>query len=92
MLDTNGVGIGVYDNLVQEQADDSRNTIYPAWSCVNDAKMAALQGRKCAEVVYSIKASAQFNSDCAVMLRDGIRRGRVRLLTNEIEGKVSDCH
>mgnify|MGYP000022380571 FL=1 len=88
VLDTNGVGIGVYDNLVQEQADDSRNTIYPAWSCVNDAKMAArCKDANAPKVVYSIKASAQFNSDCAVMLRDGIRRGRVRLLTNEIEGK-----
>lgn len=88
VLDTNGVGIGVYDNLVQEQADDERNVIYPAWSCINDPKMA----ERCREpdapkVIYSIKASAQFNSDCAVMLRDGIRRGKVRLPVNEIDGR-----
>ena len=26
------------------------------------------------KVIYPIKVSAQFNSDCAVMLRDGMRR------------------
>ena len=40
IVDTNGVGIGVYDNLVIEQVDDDRNTVYPAWTCINDKGMA----------------------------------------------------
>lgn len=88
ILDTNGVGIAVYDNLVQEQFDDERGIVYPAWTCINDDKMAERCTDKTAKkVIYSIKANAQFNSDCAVMLRDAIRRGKMRLLTNEIDGK-----
>ena len=88
ILDTNGVGIAVYDNLVQEQLDTERSVTYPAWTCINDDKMAERCNDKDApKVIYSIKANAQFNSDCAVILRDGIKRGKVRLLTNEMDGK-----
>jgi hypothetical protein len=88
VIDTLGVGNGVFDNLVQEQIDSTRNATYPAWGCINDDK---LHDEKCKDVnaeriVYSIKATAQFNSDCAVFLRDGLRRNKVRLLQNEIDG------
>lgn len=33
-----------------------------------------------------MKATAGINSDCAVSLRDNIKRGKFRILTNEIEG------
>ena len=37
------------------------------------------------KVIYSIKASAQFNSDAAVSLRDSVRQGKLRLLIHENE-------
>ena len=37
------------------------------------------------KVIYSIKATAKFNSDAAVYLRDCIKRGKLRLLINEID-------
>lgn len=86
IVDTNGVGVGVFDNLVIDQVDDERNIVYPAWSCINDEKMAERCKEPEAEkLIYSIKATAQFNSDAAVYLRDCIQRGKVRLLINEIE-------
>jgi len=76
----------VFDNLVIDQVDDERNIVYPAWSCINDEKMAERCKEPEAEkLIYSIKATAQFNSDAAVYLRDCIQRGKVRLLINEIE-------
>jgi hypothetical protein len=39
------------------------------------------------KVIYSIKGNAQFNSECAITLRDGLKRGKVKLLTSELEGK-----
>lgn len=86
IVDTNGVGVGVFDNLVIDQVDDERNIVYPAWSCINDEKMAErCKEPEAEELIYSIKATAQFNSDAAVYLRDCIQRGKVRLLINEIE-------
>ena len=86
IVDTNGVGVGVFDNLVMDQIDDERNIVYPAWSCINDEKMAdRCKEPEAEKLIYSIKATAQFNSDAAVYLRDCIKRGKVRLLVNEVE-------
>lgn len=86
IVDTNGVGIGVYDNLVIDQIDDDRNTVYPAWSCINDEKMAERCKEPEAEkIIYSVKATAKFNSEAAVYLRDCIKRGKLRLLINEVD-------
>ena len=38
-------------------------------------------------MIWSIKASAQTNNDCAVLLREGFRSGRIRLLMNEYEAE-----
>ena len=76
----------VFDNLVMDQIDDERNIVYPAWSCINDEKMAdRCKEPEAEKLIYSIKATAQFNSDAAVYLRDCIKRGKVRLLANEVE-------
>lgn len=86
VVDTNGVGIGVYDNLVIEQVDDERNIVYPAWSCINDEKMAErCKDPEAEKVIYSVKATAKFNSEAAVYLRDCIKRGKLRLLINEVD-------
>lgn len=88
VLDTQNAGIGIYDQLVQPLYDKERSKEYDPWTCINDDKMA----ERCTypnaqKVIYSVKGSSQFNSEAALMLRDGLRRGRVKLLVNEIEGR-----
>lgn len=87
VIDTNGVGISIYDQLVQDQVDPVRNVTYEAWSCKNDEAM-ALRSRNpdAPKVIYSIKATAQLNSDNAVLLRDTMRRSKIRFLVNESVG------
>ena len=87
VLDTNGIGLGVFDALARDISDPDTGQVYPAISCCNDKIMAercAVPGA--AKVIWSIKASAQFNSDCAFLLREGFRSGRIRLLVNEYDG------
>lgn len=84
VIDTNGVGIAVYDALVREQVDEERSRVYQSWNCVNDSKME----ERCSDpnapkVIYSIKATTQFNSDSAVLLRDCLKRNRIQLLVGE---------
>lgn len=86
VLDTNGIGLGVYDCLARDIVDTETGEIYPAISCCNNSEMA----ERCTvigaeKVVWSIKASAQFNSDCAYLLREAFRSGRIRLLCTEYE-------
>lgn len=86
VLDTNGIGLGVYDCLARDLVDADTGEIYPALSCCNNTEMASRCTVVGAEkVIWSIKASAQFNSDCAFLLREAFRSGRIRLLCTEYD-------
>lgn len=89
VLDTNGLGLGVYDALASDITDPETGEIYPALSCINDKTMAdrctAIGAEK---VIWSIKASAQFNSDCAFLLREGFRSSKIRLLATEYDAET----
>ena len=86
VLDTNGLGLGVYDCLSRDISDPETGEVYPALSCCNNAEMASRCTVIGAEkVIWSIKATAQFNSDCAFLLREAFRSGRIRLLATEYD-------
>ena len=90
VLDTSGLGLGVYDCLSRDIVDPETGEMYPAISCCNNAEMAA----RCAvigaeKVIWAIKASAQVNSDCAFLLREAFRSGRIRLLATEYDAEES---
>jgi len=88
ILDTNGIGLGVFDCLARDITDPDTGEVYPALSCYNNTEMAMRCTSTFAEkVIWSIKASAQFNSDCAFLLREGFKSGRIRLLANEYDAE-----
>lgn len=88
VLDTNGLGLGVYDCLARDIVDPETGEIYPAISCCNNPEMASRCTVIGAEkVIWAIKASAQFNSDCAFLLREAFRSGRIRLLSTEYDAE-----
>ena len=88
IVDTNGVGLSVFDELSQDLFDTDRNIAYEAWSCMNDEQMAARSRNPDApKVIYSIKATAQMNSDNAVLLRDCMRRGKIHFLVDTNDAK-----
>lgn len=82
------IGLGCFDCLARDISDPETGEVYPALSCINDKTMAdrcAVPGAE--KVIWSIKASAQFNSDAAFLLREAFRSGRVRLLTTEYDAE-----
>lgn len=88
VLDTNGIGLGVYDCLARDIVDTETGEVYPALSCCNNTEMAS----RCTvigadKVIWSIKANAQFNSDCAYLLREAFKSGRIRLLCTEYDAE-----
>ena len=88
VLDTSGIGLGVYDCLARDMTDPDTGEIYPALSCCNNSEMALrCTSPNADKVIWAIKASAQFNSDCAFLLREGFRSGRIRLLVNEYDAE-----
>lgn len=85
-IDTNGVGLGVYDFVIKDQYDPDYGVTYNALSCCNDDTMAErCKVRGANKTVWSIKGSADFNSKAAASLRVALQNGKINLLVNEFE-------
>lgn len=79
------VGLGVYDYITKSHYDPETGEEYPAMTCINDEDMAArCKDPNAKKVVWSVKASQKFNTQICILLRDGIRNGRVNFLKNEL--------
>ena len=63
-------------------------TVYPPLSCCNDQVYADRCIDKSApKVIWAIQATAQFNNDMYLNLRDGFQQGYINLLVNEFEAE-----
>lgn len=81
-------GLGVYDLLVQDIVDPETGELYPALSCCNDKAMAErCKIDNAPKVIWSIKASASFNNEICILLRNGFRNGKINLLVSEFEAE-----
>ena len=88
VLDCTGLGLGVYDALVRDMVDPDTGEIYPAISCYNNQEMAERCTVKGADkVIWAIKGNPTINSECAVLLREGFKSGKIRLLVTEYDGE-----
>lgn len=90
VVDCAGVGMSIFDALVRDITDQETGDIYPALTCYNNAEMAsrcAVKGAK--KAIWAMKATAALNSECALLLREGFRSGKIRLLENEYDADKS---
>ena len=87
VIDGKGVGAGVVDLLLDDIYDQDTGETYGALSCYNNPEIAArctdMDAPKSLWVVNN--QTAKFNSECAFLLREGIRSGRIRLLISEYD-------
>lgn len=88
VIDTGGQGLGVYDALIQDIVDPETCELYPALTCRNDKVMAERCKVDNAEkAIWSIKASASFNSEISTLLRRGFKNNKINLLVSEFEAE-----
>ena len=72
--------------LIQDMIDRETGEVYPALSCCNDKIMAdRCKVENAPNVIWSIKASASFNSEICTLLRSGFQKGKINLLVSEFE-------
>lgn len=84
VVDTNGSGLGVYDILVGDILDHETGELYPALTCRNDKAMAErCRVDNAPAVIWSIKASPEFNNKACTLLRSGFQNGKINLLVSE---------
>lgn len=86
VIDRTGLGLGVVDALMGDIYDQSTGETYGALSCCNDEEIA----KRCTVLnapksIWAIKGAPEFNSSCALGLREALRQGQVRLLISEYD-------
>ena len=88
VIDTNGVGLGVFDALIQDILDPETGELYPALSCCNDNTMAErCKIDNAPKVIWSMKASAALNNELCIQLRSGFQKGKINLLVSEFDAE-----
>ncbi len=86
VIDTNGVGLGVFDALIQDMIDHETGELYPALTCCNDKVMAErCKVENAPKVIWSVKATASFNNEICILLRSGFQKKKLNLLISEFE-------
>jgi hypothetical protein len=89
VIDVKGLGIGVVDAIMSDIYDANTGITYGALSCCNNEVMAA----RCAvpnapKKIWAIQGSSEFNSMCALGLREEFKQGSIRLLVSEYDSDV----
>lgn len=86
VIDRTGLGLGVTDALMADIYDQATGETYGALSCCNDEEIA----NRCLvadapKKIWAIKGAPEFNSTCALGLREALKQGQVRLLISEFD-------
>ena len=86
IIDTNGLGLGIADEMISEQVDEFGN-IYPAYGFNNDDDYLKIQPKDAVRILYGIKANGPLNSKIHGNAYARINGGLVRFLIKEQEAK-----
>lgn len=90
VLDTNGIGTPVFDYIAQDHYDTETGMFYGALTTLDpkDPMAERCKVRNARRCVWSIKATAEFNSSSAMYLRNNFDTGKINLLINENEAEL----
>lgn len=88
VIDTNGLGIGLADELIKEQVDEY-GEVYPPYGFFNDETYYGIQPKDCQKILYGIKASGSLNSKIHSNAYGRLTSGSVCFLIKEQEAKTA---
>ena len=86
VIDTNGLGVGLADEMIKPQYDEMGNYL-PAYGFINDDNYKAIQPKDAPKILYGIKANNQLNSKIHGNCYSRLTSGLVRFLIKEQEAK-----
>ena len=88
VIDTNGLGVGLGDEMIREQIDEN-GVLYPAYGFSNDPNYLAIQPKNAPKLLYGIKANSSLNSLIHGNAYSRLSGGLVRFLIKEQEAKAA---
>ena len=86
VIDTNGLGVGIADEMIKSQYDEF-GEFYPAYAFNNDETYYAIQPKDAPKILYGIKANGPLNSKIHGNAYARLNGGTVRFLIKEQEAK-----
>lgn len=86
VIDINGLGIGLADEMIKPQYDE-KGEYYPPYGFFNDEEYIAIQPRDALNILYGIKANGPLNSKIHSNVYSRISNGMVHFLIKEQEAK-----
>ena len=88
VIDCNGLGIGLADEMIRTQEDEMGNTL-PAYGFFNNEDYKKIQPRDAAEILYSMKANGPLNSKIHGNAYTRLNSGMVRFLITEQDARAA---
>lgn len=91
ILDANGNGLGVFDALTVDRFDDETGEVLSALNSMNDESMQIrCRSKNAQKCIYTVKATERFNSESTLLLREGFRQGKIKLLCSEYDAEENE--
>jgi hypothetical protein len=81
-IDTNGLGIGLADEMVKAQVDEN-GVVFPAYGFYNDAEYKKIQPKDAIQILYSMKANSTLKSKINGNAYSRLNSGLVHFLITE---------
>lgn len=81
-IDTNGLGIGLADEMVKAQVDEN-GVVFPAYGFYNDAEYKKIQSKDAIQILYSMKANSTLKSKINGNAYSRLNSGLVHFLITE---------
>ena len=86
VIDTNGLGVGLADEMIRSQIDEEGNQL-PPYGFINDNEYKKIQPKDAICILYGIKANGPLNSQIHGNVYSRLNSGKVRFLIKEQEAK-----
>ena len=86
VIDTNGLGVGLADEMIKPQYDEM-GEFYPAYAFSNDETYYAIQPKDAPKILFGLKANGPLNSKIHGNAYARLTSGMVRFLIKEQEAK-----
>lgn len=88
VIDTNGLGIGLADEMIKSQYDEEGKE-YPPYGFFNNDDYKKIQPKDAPQILYSMKANGPLNSKIHGNVYSRINSGLVRFLISEQDARAT---
>lgn len=88
VIDTNGLGIGLADEMIRSQLDETGKEL-PPYGFFNNDDYKKIQPKDAAQILYSLKANGPLNSKIHSNVYSRVNSGMVRFLISEQEARAA---